>query len=112
MVGCRAIFTLPAPSPDGDLGPLPAAQVEEEQQNTELATLDQNTRVPATVAIHSRTIGSIHPAPDIRNIVDKIAQFVAKNGLEFEKRILANNAANVKFNFLNSPDPYHAYYQF
>ncbi|CBI27151.3 unnamed protein product, partial [Vitis vinifera] len=66
---------------------------------------------PASVATHTRTIGIIHPPPDIRNIVDKTAQFVAKNGPEFEKRIIANNAGNAKFNFLNGSDPYHAYYQ-
>lgn len=32
-------------------------------------------------------------------------------GLEFEKRILASEANNVKFNFLNPTDPYHAYYR-
>ncbi|KAG2705168.1 hypothetical protein I3760_05G039900 [Carya illinoinensis] len=75
----------------------------EEQNKANLA--------PATVATHTRTIGIIHPPPDIRTIVDKTAQFVAKNGPEFEKRIIANNAGNVKFNFLNGSDPYHAYYQ-
>ncbi|KAL6351218.1 hypothetical protein AAG906_031804 [Vitis piasezkii] len=42
-----------------------------------------------SVATHTRTIGIIHPPPDIRNIVDKTAWFVAKNGPEFEKRIMA-----------------------
>lgn len=32
-------------------------------------------------------------------------------GLEFETRIRHNEANNPKFNFLNSNDPYHAYYQ-
>ncbi|KAH0458162.1 hypothetical protein IEQ34_013477 [Dendrobium chrysotoxum] len=44
-------------------------------------------------------------------IIEKTAAFVAKNGLEFERRILANNAGNAKFNFLIQSDPYHAYYQ-
>ncbi|KAK7380817.1 hypothetical protein VNO78_33336 [Psophocarpus tetragonolobus] len=61
--------------------------------------------------MRSRTIGIIHPPPDIRTIVDKTAQFVAKNGPEFEQRIIANNARNVKFSLLNSSDRYHAYYQ-
>ncbi|KAH1112044.1 putative splicing factor 3A subunit 1 [Glycine max] len=56
-------------------------------------------------------IGIIHPPPNIRTIVDKTSQFVAKNGPEFEKRIIAYNTGNAKFNFLNSSDPYHAYYQ-
>jgi splicing factor 3A subunit 1 len=33
------------------------------------------------------------------------------SGPEFEKRILANEKNNVKFNFLVPTDPYHAYYQ-
>ncbi len=32
-------------------------------------------------------------------------------GGEFEKRILANEKNNVKFNFLVPSDPYHAYYK-
>jgi hypothetical protein len=32
-------------------------------------------------------------------------------GAEFEKRILANERGNAKFNFLDATDPYHAYYQ-
>lgn len=32
-------------------------------------------------------------------------------GVEFEKRILANEANNAKFNFLRDDDPYNAYYR-
>ena len=35
----------------------------------------------------------------------------AAAGVEFEKRIVANERDNVKFNFLKSTDPYHKYYQ-
>lgn len=35
---------------------------------------------------------------------------MARNGPEFESRIRANESNNPKFNFLNSGDPYHAYY--
>lgn len=45
------------------------------------------------------------------DIVDKTASFVARNGPEFEARIRQNELGNPKFNFLNSGDPYHAYYQ-
>ena len=48
----------------------------------------------------------------ISDIVDKTASFVARNGLEFETRIRKNEINNPKFNFLNSGDPYHAYYQY
>ncbi|KAK4336774.1 hypothetical protein RND71_043861 [Anisodus tanguticus] len=54
----------------------------------------------------------IIPPPDLRNIVDKTASFVARNGPEFESRIQQNEQNNPKFNFLKPGDPYNAYYQF
>ncbi|KAM6954705.1 splicing factor 3A subunit 1 [Aplochiton taeniatus] len=62
---------------------------------------------PATKAI----VGIIYPPPEVRNIVDKTASFVARNGPEFEARIRQNEINNPKFNFLNPNDPYHAYYR-
>lgn len=56
-------------------------------------------------------VGIIYPPPEVRNIVDKTANFVARNGPEFESRIRQNELGNPKFNFLNFGDPYHAYYQ-
>merc|ERR1719210_1368519 len=56
-------------------------------------------------------IGIIYPPPEVRNIVDKTAGFVARNGPEFESRIRQNELNNPKFNFLTTTDPYHAYYQ-
>jgi splicing factor 3A subunit 1 len=53
----------------------------------------------------------IYPPPEVRNIVDKTAGFVARNGIEFEQRIKQNEINNPKFNFLNPGDPYHAYYK-
>ena len=47
----------------------------------------------------------------LKDIVDKTASFVARNGIEFENRIRQNEINNPKFNFLNPVDPYHAYYQ-
>ncbi|KAK7280358.1 hypothetical protein RJT34_25421 [Clitoria ternatea] len=111
MLGSLPILPLPAPPLDGNLGPLPESQVSDEKTSNEEQDKSNSVPAPATVATHTRTIGIIHPPPDIRTIVDKTAQFVAKNGPEFEKRIIANNTGNVKFNFLNSSDPYHAYYQ-
>lgn len=111
MLGATPILPLPAPPLDGNLGPLPPSQLPEEQEEDNMENEENSNATPTSVATHTRTIGIIHPPPDIRNIVDKTAQFVAKNGPEFERRIIANNAGNAKFNFLNSSDPYHAYYQ-
>ncbi|CAF0750721.1 unnamed protein product [Didymodactylos carnosus] len=55
-------------------------------------------------------IGIIYPPPEVRNIVDKTASFVARNGPGFEKKVKDAEQQNSKFNFLNSNDPYHAYY--
>lgn len=107
------ILPLPAPPSDGNLGPLPLSQVTEDFNDVGKQDVDEDktNSTPASVPTHTRPIGIVHPPPDIRNIVDKTSQFVAKNGPEFEKRIIANNAGNAKFNFLNASDPYHAYYQ-
>ncbi|KAJ9557726.1 hypothetical protein OSB04_012340 [Centaurea solstitialis] len=112
MLGSLPILPLPAPPTDGDLGPLPPSQVQNDSKDEHMqeAENDQNKSKPS-IATHTRTIGIIHPPPDIRTIVDKTASFVAKNGPEFEKRIIVSNAGNPKFNFLNTSDPYHAYYQ-
>ncbi|KAK9819320.1 hypothetical protein WJX74_005429 [Apatococcus lobatus] len=68
--------------------------------------------VKQVVDTQTKAIGLIQPPPDIRAIVDKTAQFVAKNGLNFEARILATEKNNVKFNFLRPTDPYHPYYRY
>ncbi|KAK3036946.1 hypothetical protein RJ639_030911 [Escallonia herrerae] len=116
MMGSLPILPLPAPPSDGNLGPLPLSQVKGEESKVDgmevgEEEVNKSKLPPASIATHTRTIGIIHPPPDIRSIVDKTATFVAKNGPEFEKRIITSNAGNAKFNFLNASDPYHAYYQ-
>ena len=46
-------------------------------------------------------VGIIYPPPEVRNIVDKTALFVARNGPEFEQRIKQKEHSNPRFNFLN-----------
>ena len=67
--------------------------------------------MPTTVDEGGHTVNIILPPPEVRNIVNKTASFVARNGPEFEQRIKQNEINNAKFNFLNVGDPYHAYYQ-
>ncbi|RLN42944.1 uncharacterized protein C2845_PM01G35500 [Panicum miliaceum] len=102
------ILTLPAPEGNGG-----AVGDADKQQQTAPPTPPPGAKAdpPATVATHTRTIGIIHPPPDIRAIIEKTAVFVAKNGPEFERRIISHNQGNAKFNFLQPSDPYHAYYQ-
>ena len=67
--------------------------------------------MPPVVADDGQIVGIIYPPPEVRNIVDKTASFVARNGPDFEQRIKQNEVQNPKFTFLNNGDPYHAYYQ-
>jgi splicing factor 3A subunit 1 len=82
---------------------------------------------------HSKFIaGMIYPPPDIRSeqfhgtcykhvltntltiaIIDRTASFVARsaNPPQFEDKIRESRREDPKFSFLNSADPYHAYYR-
>jgi splicing factor 3A subunit 1 len=103
------ILTLPAPEGNGTEGGDADQQLQQEPPKPPPPGAKADP--PATVATHTRTIGIIHPPPDIRVIIEKTATFVAKNGPEFERRIISHNQGNAKFNFLQPSDPYHAYYQ-
>lgn len=71
---------------------------------------------PATDASGTPTVtagvGIIYPPPELRNIVDKTAQFVAKpeNGWDFVERIREEKKGEAKFNFLKANNPYHGYF--
>lgn len=54
-------------------------------------------------------VGLIYPPPDIRGVIDKTAQFVAKCGPEFEQRVLREQN-HTKFAFLLPNNPYRPYY--
>lgn len=48
---------------------------------------------------------------ELRNIIDKLAQFVARNGTEFEQMTMNKQKGNPKFAFLFGGEYYH-YYQY
>lgn len=48
---------------------------------------------------------------DLRNIIDKLAQFVARNGLEFEQMTKNKQKDNPKFSFLFGGEHFN-YYQY
>ncbi|KAI3546977.1 hypothetical protein CABS03_08861 [Colletotrichum abscissum] len=55
--------------------------------------------------------GVVLPPREIRNVLEKTAGYVARNGLIFEDRIREKERSNPKFSFLNNTDAYHAFYQ-
>ncbi|CAE6411549.1 unnamed protein product [Rhizoctonia solani] len=71
-----------------------------------------DSHLPKTGAAKFAT-GMIYPPPDIRTIIDRTASFVARssNPVQFEDKIRESQRNEPKFSFLNSADPYHAYYR-
>ncbi|QSL64568.1 hypothetical protein MERGE_001869 [Pneumocystis wakefieldiae] len=57
-------------------------------------------------------MGMILPPLDIREIVEKTANYVSRNGIGFEEKIREKERNNSKFCFLNPLDPYYKYYEF
>lgn len=55
--------------------------------------------------------GVVLPPREIRNVLEKTAGYVARNGAVFEDRIRDKEASNPKFSFLAEGDPYHAFYE-
>lgn len=55
--------------------------------------------------------GPTPPPPDLQPIVDKTAEYVARNSDGFERTVLEKHCGDSRFSFLNPWDQYHAYYQ-
>ena len=51
------------------------------------------------------------PPEDTRSIIDKLAAFVARNGVVFEATVMRKERGNPRFAFLLPWNPHHAYYQ-
>ncbi|KAH7158251.1 Pre-mRNA splicing factor PRP21 like protein-domain-containing protein [Dactylonectria estremocensis] len=55
--------------------------------------------------------GVVLPPREIRNVLEKTAGYVARNGSVFEDRIRDKERQNPKFSFLNPTDAYHLFYE-
>lgn len=53
----------------------------------------------------------LDPDQELRNVIDKLAQFVARNGPEFEKMTMEKQKDNPKFSFLFGGE-YFTYYKY
>lgn len=54
--------------------------------------------------------GIILPPKSLREIIEKVAGYVVRNGVKFETSVQEKNAADPKFEFLQSGDPYRPFY--
>lgn len=50
------------------------------------------------------------PPQDVKTTIEKTVQYVRKNGVSFEEKLLANDPDG-KFGFLNESNPHNAYYK-
>lgn len=51
------------------------------------------------------------PPPEIRNRIEKTADYVSRRGRDFENRIRENEQQNPKFSFIYDNDPYFPFYE-
>ena len=56
-------------------------------------------------------IGLIPPPPDIQPVVDKTAEYVAKNGDGFEVTVIQKHLSDHRFGFLHPWNQYYSYYK-
>lgn len=49
--------------------------------------------------------------PQLASIIDRLVDFVARNGPEFEKMMKIKQQNDDRFNFMNEGEPYNDYYQ-
>ncbi|XP_072443783.1 splicing factor, suppressor of white-apricot homolog isoform X3 [Chiloscyllium punctatum] len=72
-----------------------------------------NTKAPSsTVTVSAPTVVPviIPPPPDIQPVIDKLAEYVARNGTKFETSVRDKN--DTRFEFLQPWHQYNAYYEF
>nr|XP_060641620.1 splicing factor, suppressor of white-apricot homolog isoform X2 [Anolis sagrei ordinatus] len=96
------VATITAPPPPGTITPQ-SSEAADESRGGISATTSSTSTIPPVVAI-------IPPPPDIQPVIDKLAEYVARNGIKFETSVRAKN--DPRFEFLQPWHQYNAYYEF
>ncbi|XP_061211346.1 splicing factor, suppressor of white-apricot homolog isoform X1 [Neopsephotus bourkii] len=89
------------PPPPGTTPPPPPDTTDSSSALT--STTTSTSTIAPVVAI-------IPPPPDIQPVIDKLAEYVARNGIKFETSVRAKN--DLRFEFLQPWHQYNAYYEF
>ncbi|XP_046301910.1 splicing factor, suppressor of white-apricot homolog isoform X2 [Marmota monax] len=92
--------TTAAPPPPGTTPPPPPTTTE----------ASSGTSSSTTTSALAPVAAIIPPPPDIQPVIDKLAEYVARNGLKFETSVRAKN--DQRFEFLQPWHQYNAYYEF
>ncbi|KAL3615349.1 hypothetical protein CASFOL_041010 [Castilleja foliolosa] len=53
---------------------------------------------------------TLEPPPELKRLIDKLAELVMRNGEQFEATLIEQNENHGKFSFLLPSNPYHSYY--
>ncbi|XP_012878490.1 PREDICTED: splicing factor, suppressor of white-apricot homolog, partial [Dipodomys ordii] len=94
--------TTTAPPPPGTTPPPPPTTAEAGSEVTATPTTTTSALAPVAAIIP--------PPPDVQPVIDKLAEYVARNGLKFETSVRAKN--DQRFEFLQPWHQYNAYYEF
>ncbi|XP_063271569.1 splicing factor, suppressor of white-apricot homolog isoform X1 [Prinia subflava] len=97
--GTAGVATVPPPP--GTTPPPPPDTADSSSGLT--STTTSTSTIAPVVAI-------IPPPPDIQPVIDKLAEYVARNGVKFETSVRAKN--DLRFEFLQPWHQYNAYYEF
>nr|XP_033810112.1 splicing factor, suppressor of white-apricot homolog isoform X2 [Geotrypetes seraphini]XP_033810113.1 splicing factor, suppressor of white-apricot homolog isoform X2 [Geotrypetes seraphini] len=89
------------PPPPGTSPPPPSTSTE-----TSIALMSATTTTSSLAPV----IAIIPPPPDIQPVIDKLAEYVARNGIKFETSVRAKN--DPRFEFLQPWHEYNPYYEF
>ncbi|XP_040843086.1 splicing factor, suppressor of white-apricot homolog isoform X4 [Ochotona curzoniae] len=93
--------TTTAPPPPGTTPPPPPSSAD---------TSSGPASTTTTTSALAPMAAIIPPPPDIQPVIDKLAEYVARNGLKFETSVRAKN--DQRFEFLQPWHQYNAYYEF
>ncbi|XP_058707270.1 splicing factor, suppressor of white-apricot homolog isoform X2 [Poecile atricapillus] len=93
--------TATVPPPPGTTPPPPP------DSSDSTSGLTPTTTSTSTIA---PVVAIIPPPPDIQPVIDKLAEYVARNGVKFETSVRAKN--DLRFEFLQPWHQYNAYYEF
>ncbi|XP_056389172.1 splicing factor, suppressor of white-apricot homolog isoform X2 [Hyla sarda] len=102
-VDSNAYNSLPAE----DVATTSQSSISPSLNNGETNRISQEMSAPSPLA---PVVAIIPPPPDIQPVIDKLAQYVARNGLKFETSVRAKNDS--RFDFLQPWHQYNPYYEF
>ena len=102
------VLPMPPPPPPPSLPLCPPILIEQERAAI-IPTASSSTLFPES-APQLVQAAIVPPPPDLQPIVDKLANYVARNGEDFESTVKAKNDA--RFEFLNPWNAHYSYYQY